>query len=492
MEKTEQPPHYAIGIIGAGFAGIIAALHLQRSGRHDFIIFERAQAVGGTWRDNIYPGCACDVPSPLYEIASDPNPTWSRLFSPQPEILAYMREVVQRHGLEVHIRYQADIVHAAFDEVAGNWTLTDRQGRRAVLKTVIAALGPLNRPKWPAIPGISEFQGKAFHTSAWDAAYDLSGKRVAIIGTGASAIQVVPAIAPIVGQLTIFQRTAAWITHRNDHPVSEGQKRRYQRFPSMLRLLRNFIYELLEFRGKLFMGNRFIQKFVTRQCLKKLAREVHDPETRRKLTPNYQLGCKRILASDDFLPSFNRPNVQLVSDSIAAITPTGLRTADGREYELDALIFATGFEAADITTDAEIIGLGGRELFAQWAKTGMEAHRGTTFSGYPNLTYLLGPNTGLGHSSVLHIMESQMPYILQYLDRIDALGPHGYLDVRPEAQAAYNAELQARFKGTVWESGCKSWYLNAQGKNVALYPRLTREFRKRMATLDLESYAAKG
>ncbi len=488
MESPLDRPQYAIGIIGAGFAGIIAAMHLQRSGRQDFIIFERADAIGGTWRDNTYPGCACDVPSYVYSIADAPNPDWSRMYSPQAEILAYMQGVVQNHGLEAHIRYDADIVHAEFVEAGGYWKLTDRQGRLTTVKAVVAALGPLNRPKMPAIAGIDQFQGAAFHTSQWDHHCDLRGKRVAVIGTGASVAQVVPAIAPMVGQLTVFQRTAAWISARNDHAVSAGQRLRFKRFPGLQRLLRHAIYEVMEFRGRLFIGNQFLHSFVTRQSLKKLAREVHDPETRSKLTPTYKLGCKRILASDDYLPSFNRENVQLVTDAITEILPTGLRTADGQLHVADVIIYGTGFETSEIHTDAQIIGLGGRELFTQWAKSGMEAHRSTTFSGYPNLTYVLGPNTGLGHSSVLHIMESQMPYILQYLDVLDALGPDGFLDVKPEAQATYNAELQARFKGTVWISGCKSWYMNTQGKIVVLYPRLTRAFRKAMARLDIGSY----
>jgi cation diffusion facilitator CzcD-associated flavoprotein CzcO len=483
---------YAIGIIGAGFAGLIAALQLQRHGRNDFVIFERADAIGGTWRDNIYPGCACDVPSYVYSIAEEPNPNWSRMYSPQAEIWAYMRDVVAKHGLEQHIRYGADIVHAQFNEAEGNWTLTDRRGRSTIVKAVIAALGPLNRPKLPAIAGIDSFAGPAFHTSQWDASIDLRGKRVAVIGTGASAIQVVPAIAPLVQELLVFQRTAAWIGPRNDKPIPEGQKHRFQRFPGLQRLLRNIIYEVMELRGRMFIGNAMLHRFFTRQSLKKLAREVHDPETRRKLTPDYKLGCKRILSSDDYLPAFNRENVQLVNAAIAEITPQGLRTVDGQVFEADILIFATGFEAAEIQADAQIIGRGGRDLFVEWAKTGMEAHRGTTFSGYPNLTYLLGPNTGLGHSSVLHVMESQMPYILQYLDLLDRQGAQGFLDVRPEAQARYNADLQARFAGTVWASGCHSWYLNSQGKNTTLYPRLTREFRKRMARLDAESYVMGG
>lgn len=488
MGAITNHSQYAIGIIGAGFAGIIAAMHLKRTGRNNFVIFERATAIGGTWRDNVYPGCACDVPSYVYSIADAPNPHWSRMYSPQPEILAYLKDIVQTHGLEAHIRYGADIVHAEFKESEGHWLMTDRQGRSTIVKAIIAALGPLNRPKMPDIKGIGQFQGAAFHTSAWDNSIDLTGKKVAVIGTGASSIQVVPAIAPMVAELTVFQRTPAWISARNDHGISARQQLRLQRFPSLQRLIRNFIYEVMEFRGKMFIGNKFLHRFMTKLSLKKLAREVHDPVIRQKLTPQYQLGCKRILASDDYLPSFNRPNVHLVTEAIAEITTTGLLTSDGKEHPADVIIYGTGFEAAEIKTDAQIIGLQGRELFAEWIQKGMEAHRGTTFTGYPNLTYILGPNTGLGHSSVLHVMESQMPYILQYLDLLDEQGPNGFLDVKPEAQAAYNQALQAKFAGTVWATGCQSWYENSAGKNTILYPRLTRAFRKQMAHLDRENY----
>jgi cation diffusion facilitator CzcD-associated flavoprotein CzcO len=488
MDSKKQPD-FAVGIIGAGFAGIIAAMQLQRDGRENFVIFERAKAIGGTWRDNHYPGCACDVPSHLYSIAAAPNPSWSRMFSPQPEILAYMQRVVQEHGLEQYIRYEADIVRAEFSEEFGNWTLTDRQGRITTVKAVIAALGPLNRAKWPEIAGIQAFEGHAFHTSQWDHAVALKGKKVAVIGTGASAIQVVPAIASEVAALTVFQRTAAWISNRNDHAISEKQQRRFQRFPGLQRLMRNIIYEVLEVRGRLFIGNRMIHRMLQKQCIGKLAREVEDPMIRQKLTPNYTLGCKRILLSDDYLPTFNRPNVALETTAIREISANAIHLVDGKTIPVDVIIFSTGFDAAEINTDAKVLGIKGRELFSEWAISGMEAFKGTTFSGYPNFTYLLGPNTGLGHSSVLHIMESQMPYILQYLDLLDRQGANGYLDVKANAQNTYNAELQAKFQGTVWASGCKSWYLNSQGKNTTLYPRLTRAFRHRMAKFDAENYA---
>lgn len=488
--RPSHPPlDHAVAIIGAGFGGIIAALQLLRSGRRDFVILERADRLGGTWRDNTYPGCACDVPSYVYSIHGEPNPGWSRFYSGQAEILAYMQEVVHRHGLEAHIRYGFDVLRAEFDAAAGAWALADRAGRRLRVKAVIAALGPLNRPVWPDIPGRERFAGAAFHSGQWDHAFDLRGKRVAVIGTGASAVQVVPAIAPLVARLEVFQRTAAWIAPRRDHPVPERQRRRYARFPFLLRLYRRVIWEVMELRGRSMVGNAFIHGILRRMSLRKLAREVHDPETRRRLTPGYKLGCKRILTSDDYLPAFNQAHVHLVTEPIAEIVAEGLRTADGRLHAVDVLICCTGFEAAEFTTDMEVVGLGGRSLFGEWKGHSMEAHRGTTFSGFPNLLYVLGPNTGLGHHSVLLMMEAQMPYILQYLAKVDALGPEGYLDVLPAAQQRSNADLQARFAGTVWGSGCNSWYMDSKGRNTTLYPRLVRDFQRSMARLDVESYA---
>lgn len=477
-----------IAIIGAGFGGIIAALALKKNGRNNFLIFEKASEIGGTWRDNTYLGCACDVPSYVYSIAEAPNPEWSRMYSPQPEILAYMRQVVEDKHLESHITYDAEIVNMEFQEKTGSWKLFDRQGKAYQAKAVIAALGPLNRPKLPEIKGREEFQGAAFHTSEWPQNIDLRGKKVAIIGTGASAIQVLPSIAPLANEVTVFQRSAAWIANRNDHLVSVNRKKTFKKFPGLQRFYRNIIYEVMELRGRLFIGNRLIHKIATKQCLKKLQKEVLDPETRKKLTPNYKLGCKRILSSDDYLPSFNRENVHLITEEISEIQKNGILTADDNFHEFDTLIYATGFWASEIQTDARILGLRGKELFSEWTKNGMEAHFGTAFSGFPNLTYVLGPNTGLGHSSVLHVMESQMPYILQYLELLDSLGPNGFLDVKKEAQKSYNEKLQTMFDGTVWESGCKSWYLNSEGKNTTLYPRLTRAFRKQMRNLDRENY----
>jgi len=479
---------FQIGIIGAGFAGIIAALRLQQSNRHSFVIFEKAAEIGGTWRDNIYPGCACDVPSPLYSISFAPNPHWTRMYSSQSEIWEYMKEVVQKNDLEKHIRYNMEIVHYEFVEQEGFWKLTDRQGNTTTVRIVIAAVGPFSRPKLPDLNGIDSFQGKKLHSAHWDKSYSLQGKRVAVIGTGASAVQIVPTIAPEVAHLIVFQRNAAWVSDRFDREIPPFFKKWLQTFPVLQKFIRALLYSFLEFRGRLFIGNTVLHQFFTKQSLKKLEREVHDSELRRKLTPAYQYGCKRILVSDDYWPAFNRSNVYLETAGIDEITPTGVRTRDGKEHRVETIILATGFEVADFITEMKIIGRNGRELFSEWQRTGLEAHKGTTMSGFPNLAFLLGPNTGLGHSSVLQMMEAQMNYVIAYIALLESQGEKAYLDVKPTVQRAYNAALQRQFDGTVWTSGCKSWYLNSNGKVTTLYPRLLRQFRREMAQVEASEY----
>ncbi len=481
-------PDFQIGIVGAGFAGIIAALRLQKSKPDSFVVFERAAEVGGTWRDNIYPGCACDVPSNLYSISFEPNPDWQRRYSPQPEILEYLKTVVHKNNIESHIRYDSDIVRFEFVEEYGLWKLTDRHERTTIVRTVILAVGPFNRPQLPDIKGIDTFRGKTLHSARWDTSYDLKGKRVAVVGTGASAVQIVPTIAPIVAQLTVFQRTAAWVSNRMDVEVPLVKRRRHQKLPVLQKLKRALLYWFLEFRGLMFMGNERIYRYFHKLAVQKLETEVKDPETRRKLTPDYKLGCKRILSSDDYLPTFNRENVSLETDSIVKITPEGILTGNGTVHELDTIIFATGFEVADFTTDVKIVGRRGRELFTEWREKGLEAYKGTTVSGYPNLAFILGPNTGLGHSSMIHMMESQMNYILKYLDLLEKKGENAFLDLKPEVQQSYNETIDEQFQTTVWASGCKSWYFNRAGRNTTLYPRLTARFRRETKRIDGGEY----
>lgn len=479
---------FRIGIVGAGFAGLVAALRLKKHGEHSFVIFERASDIGGTWRDNVYPGCACDVASPLYSFADEPNPNWNRQYASQPEILAYMKEVVANNSLHEHIRLNADVVEARFLEKEGCWQVTDRQGRTCTVKVLLLGMGPLNRPHMPQYPGLETYRGRYFHSAEWDSQYDFQGKRIAVIGTGASAIQIVPSLAPEVAQLTVLQRTPAWVYHRFEKKVSPIGKWLYRRFPLLLKLKREAIYWLNELTGLGLIGYTRINKLMRWAALRKLRSEVTDPAIRKKLTPNYTLGCKRILLSNSYYPAFNRPNVQLVTEPIERFTVQGIQTADGQEHRLDAVIFATGFVAADIELYTRILGLGGRNLVEEWRKKGAEAYLGTTVAGFPNLAFLLGPNTGLGHNSVIHMMESQMHYLMQYLEYLGSFGNGSYLDVDEGVQQAYNITLQEQLKGTVWASGCKSWYMDKRGKNTTLYPGLTRTFRKETRQFNPHSY----
>ncbi|QJW89192.1 NAD(P)/FAD-dependent oxidoreductase [Spirosoma taeanense] len=470
-------PDVDVAIIGAGFAGLGAAVRLKQRSNTSFVVFERADRVGGTWRDNIYPGCACDVPSHLYSLSFAPNPNWSRMYSPQPEILAYLQNVVDTYNLQPHIRYHTEIIRTEFSEENACWTVTDRTGNALTARVVIGAIGPLNRPTIPKLPGLDQFAGRTFHSSRWDTSYDLTGKRVAVVGTGASAIQIVPAIAPIVGQLTVFQRTAPYVMPRLDRAVSSVEQRLFRQLPVFQKSYRTFIYWLNELRGLSFLGNETFHKFGTAQARKHLEASIDDPELRRKATPNYKMGCKRVLVSDDYYPALTRPNVELVTERIAEVKPNAVVTSDGTERPIDVLIFGTGFVASEIICDLNIIGRNGRSLFDEWLTTGPEAHYGLTTSGYPNLLFLVGPNTGLGHNSIVHMIESQVNYVLGYLDLLERAGHDAFLDVKPEVQAAYNADIQQKLARTVWASGCQSWYLDARGRNTTLWPALTVAYR---------------
>ena len=479
---------FQVGIIGAGFGGLVAALKLKDSSRNSFVIFERASEIGGTWRDNTYPGCACDVPSHLYSIASKPNPDWNYKFSKQPEILNYLQNIVKSNDLTPHIRLNSDIVELKFIESDGLWQITDRVGNQTTVKFIISSTGPLNRAVIPKFEGLDTFKGTKFHSSQWDKTCDIKGKRVAVIGTGASAIQIVPTIAPDVAQLTVFQRTPAWITPRRDRKTLGFEKTLYQHFPATQKFMREGFYWINEFLGKAFVGNQNIYKISKFISLQKLKSEVKDPETRRKLTPQYNLGCKRVLVSDDFYPTFNRSNVELITHNIEKITNSSIITKDGQAHEVDIIVLATGFEAADLNLYTKILGINGTNLIDEWAKTGAEAFRGTTVTGYPNLALLLGPNTGLGHNSVIHIIESQMNYVLDYLKILEKNSDYAYLDVKSDVQKQHNESVQNQFEGTVWASGCKSWYMNKNGRNTTIYPRLTVQFRRETQKVNVEDY----
>lgn len=479
---------FEIAIIGAGFGGLAAALRLKKEGQHSFVILERATEIGGTWRDNIYPGCGCDIPSHLYSFADELNPNWSRSFSGQAEILAYLKHCVNKNNLQPHIQFGFEVNKAIFDETSGTWQLSSSDGQTLSARVVVSATGPLNRPNIPKIEGLENFEGKVFHTSAWDTNFSLKGKKVAIIGTGASAIQVVPNIVNEVAELSIFQRTAPWIVPRLDRKISHFEHRLFETFPFIQRGIRSLIYWILELRGMSFLGNKFLNKLGTLQALRYIKNQIKNPELRRKVTPNYQLGCKRVLISDDYYKAIQQPHVRVEVDGIKAIEKNGLRCQNGELYEADLIVLGTGFVASEILLDTQIIGRNGRNLIEEWKTEGPEAYRGINVAGFPNTFFLLGPNTGLGHNSVVHIMESQVNYLMDFLNKMKELPQSAYFDVKPSAQQENNRLIQQKLKGTVWDSGCKSWYQTSEGKNTTIYPGLTVTYRNETRHFQEQDY----
>jgi cation diffusion facilitator CzcD-associated flavoprotein CzcO len=491
MTVSSPPYQYEVAIIGAGFSGLAMAARLQEAGQRSFVILERANEVGGTWRDNTYPGCACDIMSHLYSFSFAPNPHWSRMYPQQPEILAYLKRFTDHYSLRQHLRLGTSLLAAHFEQDGGYWKLQAADGQIFTARTVVAALGPLNRPHYPDIPGLADFQGEVFHSAKWNHTYDLEGKRIAVIGTGASAIQFVPQIAPKVSALHLFQRSAPWIMPKPDRAVRAWEQRLFRRFPLTQRLLRHAIYWANELRGLLFMGNKTIQQWGKKKALKYLQKSVSDPELRQKLTPDYAIGCKRILISNDYYPALQLPQVQVHTEGIERITADAVCTKAGERLAVDAIILGTGFVAADFVVDMKIRGLDGQNLFDEWLRTGAQAYKGATVSGYPNWLFLVGPNTGGGHNSIVHIAESQVAYAMSYLEYLRQQPNGAYLDLKAEAQAAYNVELQQKMQQTVWLSGCKSWYLNQAGQNTTLYPGLNYQFRQITAKFDNQAYTLK-
>jgi cation diffusion facilitator CzcD-associated flavoprotein CzcO len=474
-------------IIGTGFAGLGMAIRLKQAGFDDFTILEQAPSLGGTWRDNHYPGAACDVPSPLYSFSFELNPRWSRLFAPQKEILDYLEHCADKYDVRKHIQFSCGVKRAAFDEKTGLWEVQTSDGKTRRARAIVAGCGGLSKPSLPDIAGLAKFKGKVFHTARWDHSYDLAGKRVAVIGTGASAIQVVPAIAPKVGSLKLFQRTPPWIIPKPDPSFSPRAQDVFAKVPAVQALTRNFIYWLLEAFALGFVVDPRLMKPRQNQALKYLARAVRDPILREKLTPKYTIGCKRILFTNDYFPAVQRENVELVTDSIAQVSEHGVVTNDGVTREVDVIVLATGFQAAEACAPFEVVGRRGQDLNETW-RNGAEAYLGTTVSGFPNFFTIVGPNTGLGHSSMVFMIESQVQYILGALQTMRDKNLQT-LDVREGAQTQYNQRLHARLNKTVWsKGGCTSWYQTKSGKNTTLWPGFTFEYRLKTRKFDPRPY----
>ncbi len=469
---------HPVVIVGTGFAGIGMAIALKKAGLRDFVILEKADRVGGTWRENTYPGCACDIRSHLYSYSFEPKSDWSREFATQPEILGYIEHCVDKFGLRPHIRFGAEVTGAEYDEASAAWDITTADGSVVRGRALVIGQGPLHQPNVPELPGLERFEGKAFHSAQWDHAHDLAGQRVAVIGTGASAIQFVPQIVDRTAHLTVFQRTAPWVLPRPDRAFTEAQKRRFQRTPLTMTAHRNMIYWLQESFVLGFEHPKLI-KAAERLGRAHIARQVADPALRRKLTPAYTLGCKRALVSSDYYPVFSRPGVELETAGIAEIRERSIRTRDGREIEADTIIFGTGFHVTDAMAKSHIVGRNGLHITDAW-RTGVTAHLGTTVTGFPNLFFLVGPNTGLGHNSIIFMIESQVRYIMSCL-RLVARSGAASIEVKPDAQDRFNAWVQDKSRGSVWlKGGCASWYLDSEGVNRALWPASTVSFWLRM------------
>ena len=461
--------------MGTGFGGIGMGIALKQAGYDDFIILDKEDDLGGTWRDNQYPGCACDVPSPLYSFSFELNPDWSRLFAPQREIWAYLRGCARKYGLEAHIRYGSVVEQMQWDEDERRWDVqTVEHGELGSWRprAVVSAAGALHLPAYPDIPGAERFAGTSFHSARWDQSCDLAGKRVAVIGTGASAIQFVPEIAKQAAQLTVFQRTPPWIHPRPDAPIPARMRTAFRKAPVAARALRDAIYLGLEARAMGFAISPKLMAPLEVVARRHLASQVTDPALRAQLTPDYTIGCKRILLSSDYYPALQRPNVSLVTEGITGITEAGVTTADGEEHKADVIIYATGFKVIESVTSLNVTGRDGRKLRAE----NLEAYRGITAAGFPNLFLLLGPNTALGHTSVVFMIETQIQHVLSCL-RLIARDKADAIEVVESAQRRYNDALQRRLRRAVWsEGGCRSWYLDADGVNRTLWPGFTFEY----------------
>ncbi|HET7524608.1 MAG TPA: NAD(P)/FAD-dependent oxidoreductase [Burkholderiaceae bacterium] len=475
-------------IVGAGFGGLGAAIHRRQCGDDEFLLVEQAGGVGGTWWANRYPGAACDIPSHLYSFSFAPHAGWSRKYPGQHEIEAYLNDCVQRFGLAPRLRLNTRLTYLLWDEAQQLWRarLLDAAGHEHDVRTrtVTLATGPLSRPAAPAIEGVERFQGPLIHTARWPEGFDAAGQRIGVIGTGASAIQLVPHLAPQARQLTVFQRSAPWVLPRGDAPIGTLSRWALSVVPGLRRAWRAAIYAQHEIRAPAFTRRPQWLKALEPLALRHLHAQVPPGSLRDALTPRYRMGCKRILIADDYYPALQLSQVRLETTPIAEVEPHAVRLADDRRIELDSLITATGFEAAELKPPCPVIGPQGRTLHARWAQS-PEGYLGTMVAGFPNLFTVIGPNTGLGHNSMVFIIESQLAFIDDAMRQLDT---HAWLSPTSDAQQRFNDELGQRLPRTVWATGCSSWYLNRSGRNTTLWPGSTLEFRRRTRRLLMRDF----
>jgi cyclohexanone monooxygenase len=477
--------HFDTLVVGAGFAGIGAAIKLEDAGIDDFAVLEKSDRLGGTWRDNTYPGCACDVPSALYSFSFAANPDWSRAFAEQGEIQAYLERVAEDRDVIRRIHFGAEVLEAKWNEDEARWRLDTSAGSYTA-RVVIAGAGPLHEPRIPALPGLERFKGKVFHSARWDHDYDLAGKRVAVVGTGSSAIQFVPKIQPRVGRLYLFQRTAPWVLPKFDRQIAPAEKRLYRRLPAVQKALRGALYATLELLQLAQRRPRVMQRIQKIGALH-LKRSVRDPEMRRAMTPNFTLGCKRLLLSNTYYPALQEPNAELVPHGVTEVREHGVVGADGIEREVDTIVFGTGFHVTDPPIAERVRGADGRSIAESWNGS-PRGYLGTAVAGFPNFFLLIGPNLANGHTSAIVLIEAQLGYILDALKTMRARRL-ATVEVRPEVQASYNEQVQAALGGTVWNAGgCQSYYLDVNGTNSSIYPWTTIDLRRRTARFDVDDY----
>ena len=475
-------------VVGAGFGGLAMADRLLRQGHgRELLVLEAAGEVGGTWRDNTYPGCACDVPTALYSLSRHAHPGWSHSFGRQPEIHAYLIAVADRIGLRDRLVTSCEVTGAAWDPEAGEWVVDTSRGRVRARHLVVAT-GALSSPSIPRLPGLDGFRGEVFHSSRWRHDVDLTGKKVAVVGTGASAVQFVPEIAGTAAHVTVFQRTPGWILPRLDKSIPERRQALYRRFPALQRLVRARIYAGRELYVVVFTRAQFLLRFFEWFARFYLLLKVRDRRMRRALTPDFSIGCKRVLLTSRWLPALCRPDVTLVTGAASAVTPGGLVDDSGTEHPADVIIFGTGFQPTEPPIARVITGADGRSLAEHWDGS-PRAHNGVTVAGFPNMYLLYGPNTNLGHSSIVYMLESQAEHALKLMDLADTRG-RGTIEVRPEAEDAYAARMDRELQGTVWnEGGCSSWYFDARGRNSVQWPSYTFRYRRQVRAVDPAEFA---
>ena len=475
-------------IVGTGFSGLGMAIQLRRSGRDDFLLLDKAAEVGGTWRDNTYPGCACDIPAHMYSFSYALNPNWTRSYSPQAEIYAYLRRVADDYDLRRSIRFGVEVESARWDDERSRWTVTARGGATFDCRVLVSAIGALHIPHLPAALQREQFDGPQFHSAQWRHDIGLRGTRAAVVGTGASSVQFIPEIADEVAELHVFQRSAPWVLPRPDRELSERARRAFQRVPGLQRAYRDYLYWVLESRAIGFNGHPRLLQAAERIVRRRVERHVTDPTTRALLTPDYRLGCKRVLMSNDYLRTFERSNVHLHGGGVQRVTPRGVLGADGVEHEVDVIIWGTGFHVTDSFQQLRITGVAGRDLARTFERSGVETYLGMNVTGFPNMVFLLGPNTGLGHNSVVFMIEQQAKYVVRLLDEAERRG--GVFDVTRTAQDHFNRVVQSRLERGIWSTGgCTSWYLDSHGRNRSIWPGFTWRYWTATRRVDPAAYS---